>query len=53
MPCPSPVARHIKTYEEAARRGRNALENDIQFAQFAREDGKPLPTPRTFAHATN
>ncbi len=50
MPCPSPVARHIKTYEEAARRGRNALENYIR---FAREDGKPLPTPRTFAHATN
>lgn len=38
------------TYEEAAQRGRNALENYIQ---FAREDGKPLPKPRTFAHAGN
>ena len=35
-----------KTYEEAFARGRNALENYIQFAQ---EDGKPLPQPRTFA----
>ncbi len=35
-----------QTYEEAAARGRNALENYIQ---FAREDGKPLPAPRTFA----
>ncbi|WIG59462.1 MAG: hypothetical protein OJF49_002209 [Ktedonobacterales bacterium] len=35
-----------KTYEEAARRGRNALESYIQFAQ---EDGIPLPQPRTFA----
>lgn len=34
-----------KTYEEAAARGRNALENYIQ---FAREDGKPLPPARTF-----
>lgn len=38
-----------KTYEEAAARGRNALENYIQ---FAREDGKPLPTPHTFASAS-
>jgi predicted RNase H-like HicB family nuclease len=36
------------TYEEAAARGRNALENYIQ---FAREDGKPLPQPRTFQTA--
>ncbi|MGH2515953.1 MAG: type II toxin-antitoxin system HicB family antitoxin [Ktedonobacterales bacterium] len=35
-----------KTYEEAAARGRNALENYIQ---FAKEDGKPLPEPRVFA----
>lgn len=34
------------TYEEAAARGRNALENYIRFAQ---EDGRPLPQPRTFA----
>lgn len=34
------------TYEEALERGKNALENYIQ---FAREDGKPLPQPRTFA----
>ena len=35
-----------KTYEKAAARGRNALENYIQ---FAKEDGKPLPTPRVYA----
>jgi predicted RNase H-like HicB family nuclease len=34
------------TYEEAATRGRNALENYIRFAQ---EDGLPLPRPRVFA----
>lgn len=34
-----------KTYEEAAARGRNALENYIQFAQ---EDGQPLPQPKVF-----
>jgi len=34
------------TYEEAAKRGRNALENYIRFAQ---EDGYPLPQPRVFA----
>ncbi len=34
-----------KTYEEAAARGRNALENYIQFAQ---EDGEPLPQPKVF-----
>lgn len=34
------------TYEEALARGKNALENYIQFAQ---EDGIPLPAPRTFA----
>jgi len=33
------------TYEEALARGRNALENYIQFAQ---EDGKALPSPRDF-----
>jgi predicted RNase H-like HicB family nuclease len=38
-----------KTYEEAARRGRNALENYIAFAQ---EDGQPLPKPHTFAAAS-
>ena len=37
-----------KTYEDAARRGRNALENMIA---FARERGEPLPEPRTFAPA--
>lgn len=35
-----------ETYEEAAARGRNALENYIQ---FAKEDGKPLPQPRVYA----
>jgi len=35
-----------KTYEEAAARGRNALENYIQFAQ---EDGKPLPPAKVFS----
>jgi antitoxin HicB len=40
-----PVA-HGATYEEAAQRGRNALENYIRFAQ---EDGRPLPPPRVFA----
>ena len=34
-----------KTYEEAAARGRNALENYIQ---CAREDGQPLPQPKVF-----
>lgn len=34
------------TFEEAVQRGKNALENYVQFAQ---EDGIPLPTPRTFA----
>ncbi len=34
------------TYEEAAARGRNALENYIRFAH---EDGRPLPRPRVFA----
>ena len=33
------------TYEEAAGRGRNALESSIQ---FAREDGAPLPQPKVF-----
>ena len=36
------------TYEDALARGRNALENYIQ---FAREDGTPLPQPRQFAAA--
>ena len=40
-----PVA-HELTYEEAAKRGRNALENYVRFAQ---EDGRPLPQPRVFA----
>lgn len=34
-----------ETPEEAAARGRNALESYIQ---FAREDGQPLPQPRPF-----
>lgn len=38
-----------ETYEEAAARGRNALENYIQ---FAKEDGKPLPVPRVYAAAS-
>ncbi|HEY7091792.1 MAG TPA: type II toxin-antitoxin system HicB family antitoxin [Ktedonobacterales bacterium] len=33
------------TYEEAVARGRNALENYIQFAQ---EDGIPLPEPKIY-----
>jgi predicted RNase H-like HicB family nuclease len=37
-----------KTYEEAAMKGRNVLEN---FMQFAQEDGLSLPTPRAFAAA--
>jgi predicted RNase H-like HicB family nuclease len=36
------------TYEEAAARGRNAIENYIRFAN---EDGVPLPHARVFAHA--
>jgi predicted RNase H-like HicB family nuclease len=35
-----------ETIEEAATRGRNALENYIKFAQ---EDGVPLPAPRQYA----
>lgn len=35
-----------QTYEEALAREKNALESYIQFAQ---EDGKSLPQPRTFA----
>ncbi len=35
-----------KTNEEAAARGRNALEHYIRFAM---EDGQPLPQPRAFA----
>jgi predicted RNase H-like HicB family nuclease len=34
-----------KTYAEAAARGRNALENYVQFAQ---DDGEPLPQPKVF-----
>jgi antitoxin HicB len=33
------------TYEEAAARGRNALESYIRFAE---EDGEPLPEPRVY-----
>ncbi len=40
-----PVASEA-TFEDAIERGKNALENYIQFAQ---EDGIPLPPPRTFA----
>jgi predicted RNase H-like HicB family nuclease len=36
------------TIEEAAVRGRNALEDYIAFAQ---QDGTPLPTPRPFTMA--
>ncbi len=36
------------TYEEALARGRNALENYIQFAL---EDNIPLPSPREFVAA--
>jgi predicted RNase H-like HicB family nuclease len=35
-----------ETYEEAAARGRNALENYIQFAL---DDAIALPEPRVFA----
>jgi predicted RNase H-like HicB family nuclease len=35
-----------KTYEEAATRGRTALET---YVQFAREDSQSLPPPMTFA----
>jgi antitoxin HicB len=35
-----------ETYEEALDPGKNALENYIQ---FAKDDNKPLPQPRTFA----
>jgi antitoxin HicB len=34
------------TYEEALERGKNALDNYIQ---FARDDGRPLPQPRSYA----
>lgn len=37
-----------KTYEEAAARGRNALENYIRFAQ---EDGQLLPQPKVYVGA--
>lgn len=37
-----------ETYEEAAARGHNALENYIQ---FTREDGQPLPQPKVFESA--
>lgn len=37
-----------KQYEEAAARGRNALENYIRFAQ---EDGTPLPRPKVYTAA--
>jgi predicted RNase H-like HicB family nuclease len=37
-----------KTYEEAAARGKNALENYIAFAV---EDGLSLPQPQVFAMA--
>lgn len=37
-----------KTYEEAVARGRNVLDN---FIEFARRDGKPLPAPKVFAAA--
>jgi predicted RNase H-like HicB family nuclease len=40
-----PVA-HGSTCEDAATRGRNAIENCVRFAQ---EDGRPLPQPRVFA----
>ncbi len=36
------------TYEEAAARGRNALENYIQ---FAREEGIALPQPKVYQTA--
>ena len=38
-----------KTYEEAAARGRNALENYIRFAQ---DDGIALPAPRIYASSS-
>jgi predicted RNase H-like HicB family nuclease len=37
------------TYEEALASARDALDT---FIQFAREDGEPLPEPRTFVAAT-
>ena len=37
------------TYEEAARRGHNALDHLIQIAQ---EDGESLPAPRIFTAPT-
>jgi antitoxin HicB len=36
------------TYEEAVARGRNVLEN---FIEFAREGSEPLPVPRVYAAA--
>jgi predicted RNase H-like HicB family nuclease len=39
---------HGATYEEAAANGRDLLEF---LAQSAREEGEPLPPPRTFAPA--
>ena len=38
-----------QTYEEAAARARNALENMIAFAQ---QVGEPLPEPHTYAAAS-
>jgi len=40
-----PIAEGV-TYEEAAAKGRNALENMIDFSQ---ERGDPLPQPKTYA----
>ena len=37
-----------KTYEEAVAHGRNVLDT---FIEFARQEGKPLPTPKVFAAA--
>lgn len=36
---------HGNTYEEATRNGREVLD---MLVRSAREDGEPLPTPRTF-----
>jgi predicted RNase H-like HicB family nuclease len=39
---------HGKTYEEAVRQGKDAIETWIEGAM---EDGEPLPQPRTKTHA--
>ena len=40
---------HGRTYEEAVRQGRDAIES---WVDVAREDGEPIPEPRVYAAAS-